>query len=269
MFLYFWKRLLHKKNFYLALLAGAMLSMLYIAKDVYPYRALKYGHSVYTIWMGGFNGSIYASLFYLLVPLLAAIPMADTWLSDRQSGYYQFVQTRNKTKQYFRGLYVCNFTAGGLVTIFPLAINLYACFLLVPDEKPDLILWDTHTVSLYGKETLFPSVFYDYPLLHICLFLFFAFCIGGLLAGVALAFSGLLKNIFMVWVSVFVLNYLYESLAGIVCKNGAATYYPLTYAHQVAPLGEMELSVMVTLMILLLGITIIGMCWGAKRHELD
>lgn len=50
MFLYFWKRLLHKKNFYLALLAGAMLSMLYIAKDVYPYRALKYGHSVYTIW---------------------------------------------------------------------------------------------------------------------------------------------------------------------------------------------------------------------------
>lgn len=89
MFLYFWKRLLHKKNFYLALLAGAMLSMLYIAKDVYPYRALKYGHSVYTIWMGGFNGSIYASLFYLLVPLLAAIPMADTWLSDRQSGYYR------------------------------------------------------------------------------------------------------------------------------------------------------------------------------------
>ena len=83
MFLYFWKRLLHKKNFYLALLAGAMLSMLYIAKDVYPYRALKYGHSVYTIWMGGFNGSIYASLFYLLVPLLAAIPMADTWLSDK------------------------------------------------------------------------------------------------------------------------------------------------------------------------------------------
>ena len=108
---------------------------------------------------------------------------------------------------------------GGAVTIFPLAINLYACFLLVPDEKPDLILWDTHTVSLYGKETLFPSVFYDYPLLHICLFLFFAFCIGGLLAGVALALSGLLKNIFMVWVSVFVLNYLYESLVGIVCKN--------------------------------------------------
>lgn len=76
-------------------------------------------------------------------------------------------------------------------------------------------------MSLYGKETLFPSVFYDYPLLHICLFLFFAFCIGGLLAGVALALSGLLKNIFMVWVSVFVLNYLYESLVGIVCKNGA------------------------------------------------
>ena len=49
MFLYFWKRLLHKKNFYLALLAGAMLSMLYIAKDVYPYRALKYGHSIYNM----------------------------------------------------------------------------------------------------------------------------------------------------------------------------------------------------------------------------
>ena len=112
MFLYFWKRLLHKKNFYLALLAGAMLSMLYIAKDVYPYRALKYGHSVYTIWMGGFNGSIYASLFYLLVPLLAAIPMADTWLSDRQSGYYQFVFSWIIRVQFYGGRFGYYFSVG-------------------------------------------------------------------------------------------------------------------------------------------------------------
>lgn len=72
--------------------------------------------------------------------------------------------------------------------------------------------------ELIWKRDVISERFYDYPLLHICLFLFFAFCIGGLLAGVALALSGLLKNIFMVWVSVFVLNYLYESLVGIVCK---------------------------------------------------
>ncbi len=269
MFLYFWKRLVHKKNFYLALLVGTIPSILYIVNDVYPYRDLKYGHSVYTIWMGGFTGSIYASFFYLLLPLLAALPMADTWLSDRQSGYYQFVQTRNKKKQYFGGLYICNFFAGGLVAAIPLVINLYACFLLIPDKKPDLILWETHIVSFYGKETLFPSIFYDYPLLHIFLFILFGFLIGGLLASIALMFSCWLKNIFMVWISVFVLNYLYESLVGIICKDGAATYYLLTYAHQVAPSGNMELPVMIFMMISILVLTIIGICWRAKRYELD
>lgn len=153
MFLYFWKRLLHKKNFYLALLAGAMLSMLYIAKDVYPYRAVKiWTFQVYTIGWEVLTGQIYASLFYHISAIACSNTNGRTrgFLTDK-AVIINLCRLEIRAKQYFRGLYVCNFTAGGLVTIFPLAINLYACFLLVPDEKPEFVLWDTHTVSLYGK----------------------------------------------------------------------------------------------------------------------
>lgn len=269
MFKFFLKRLIHKKNFYLALLVGIVLSALYIANDVYPYRDLKYGHSVYTIWIGGFTGSIYASLYYLVLPLLAVIPMADIWLADRQSGYFQFIQTRNKKRQYFLGLYFYNFLAGGLVSSIPLLANLYMCFLLVPDKKPDLILWETHIVTLFGKETLFPQLFYDYPLLHLLFTLLLTFLVGGLLASIALGASCLLKNIFMVWISAFVLNYLYESIVGLICTDGAATYYLLTYAHQVAPSGNMELPVLVTMMLLIFGLTVSCIYRGVMRYEFD
>ncbi|MCI8339748.1 MAG: hypothetical protein HFH62_13905 [Lachnospiraceae bacterium] len=269
MFKYFLIRLIHKKNFYLALLVGIVLSVLYIAYDVYPYRDPQYDHSVYSIWMGGFTGSIYASLYYLLLPLIVAIPMADTWLSDRQSGYFQFVESRNKRKQYFGGLYLSNFLAGGLVSSIPLLVNIYLCFLLIPDKKLDLILWETHTVSMYGGEALFPQLYYDHPLLHVLLTLLLAFVIGGLLASTALAFGCLLKNIFMVWISVFVMNYLYESIIGVVCSNGGGTYQLLTYAHQVAPTGTMELSIIMFLLMLLFVFSIGIVYRGVMRYELD
>lgn len=269
MFQYFWIRLAKKRNFYIALLLGIVISIMYIINDVYPYSNVKYGHSVYDIWMGGYTGSIYATLYYLVLPILVVVPMADTYLTDRKNGYYAMVKSRKKKNEYFGGLYVCNFIAGGIVSSVPLVFNIYMCFLLIQDKKIDMIVGETHNVTLYGGEVLFPTIYFEQPLVHMLITIFCTFIIGGVIASLALAFSCLIKNVVVVWISMFVINYLYESIEGIICGNGGATYQLLTYAHQVAPSGKMEL---LSLLVMLAGGVIISATMfylGVKKYEID
>lgn len=266
---YFFIRVVKQKNLYISLLAGLILSVLYIWYDVIPYSDSMYRHSVYDIWIGGFTGSIFAMLLYLIIPLLVAFPMAGFYLEDKKSGYFTFIQARRKTKQYFINLILCNFIVGGIALIFPLLLNIYMCYLFVPDKKLDFIVGETHNVTLYGGQVLFPELYYEHPLLHLILSIFIAFLVGGILATIAIAFSSYAKNIFTVWISAFVINYLYESITGIVCKNGAGKYQLMSYAHQVAPTGSLDLLSLLLVMIPILAVSIISFYIGVKRYELD
>ena len=269
MFRYFLIRLAKKRNFYLALFFGIAISIMYIVNDVYPYRDVKYGHSVYDIWMGGYTGSIFATLYYLVLPILVVVPMADTYLIDRKNGFYEFIKSRKRKNEFFWGLYLCNFIAGGTVAAVPLMCNIYICFLLIQDKKLDMVVGETHNVTLYGREVLFTTIYFEHPMIHILITIFLIFTIGGVIASLALAFSCLIKNVVLVWISMFIINYLYETIEGIICGNGGATYQLLTYAHQVAPSGKMEL---LSLLVMLVGGGVgsaIMFYWGVRKYEID
>ena len=264
MFKYFLIRVAKKKNFYIAIVTGLIISVLYVVNDVLPYSDSKYRHCVYDIWIGGFTGSIYASILYLLIPLIVSFPMADFYLSDRLTGYYTYIQSRGKEKSYFTNLYACNFLIGGVVASLPLLSNIYLCYLFVADKKMDFITGETHIVTLYGKETLFEKLYYEHPLADI----FITILIGGLLASISLAVSSLVKNIFVVWISAFVLNYLYESIVGIIIPNGSGTYHIMSYVQQIMPSGRADLTIMLMIMLVMLVSSVSVFYFGVKRNEL-
>lgn len=264
---YFFIRVVKRKNFYIALLTGCLLSILYVIYDVLPYCDPVYHHSVYDIWIGTYTGSIFAMTFYLLIPFLVSFPMADFYLSDRLSGYYDHIKIRRKEKKYLVNLYLSNFITGGIITSVPMLLNVYLCYLFVLDRPIDLIAEETHNVSLYGGEVLFPGLYYDHPLLHIFITIFLAFVIGGLIANIALAVSPWTRNVFIVWIFAFVFNYLYESVLTILIRDGYATYYITTYMHQVAEYGRMRLPVLVVLILVVLFGTMLAFFSGVKRNE--
>lgn len=206
---YFINRILHKSTFYIALLMGTALSVYYLLADIYPNA--KYGGTPYTRWIESFTGSELPNLLFMLMPIIAAVAVADIYISDKKSGFFEHIYSKGQVKRYFLNLYSYNFIGAGLCFIVPLLLNIYGCFMMLPSHKPDMIMDGNDTISLLHSMTLFPELYYMYPFLHMLLYLFIGFIATGLYATLALAFSMFIRYRFMVYISAYIINYLYVS----------------------------------------------------------
>ena len=194
LFRYFYYRMMRKKSMYTAFAAGIVLSVLYIVTNVLPYADYRYHQSPYTLWIGSFNSSVFAELFFLLMPILAAMPAADIYLTDRKSGYLDNIVSRGRKKSYFCCLFITNYAAGAMCFIIPAVINIICSFCILPDIHPDIIVNESSVVTMYGTETLFPELYYTHPLAHMALYLVTGSVIAGMYASLALASGFFIKN---------------------------------------------------------------------------
>ena len=81
--------------------------------------------SAFQVWIG--NGvSFEYSLFIRLIPILAAMPYAVTYLSDIKSGIIKNYVTRTAKFNYLAAKYIAVFVTGGVVVVIPLLINNYS-----------------------------------------------------------------------------------------------------------------------------------------------
>lgn len=207
---FFINRLIRRKSLWISLIAGCLVSTLYFFVDVY--RLDLYKSSVYTMWIESFSSSDVQTLFFTVIPTLAAIAMADLYLSDKNSGYLNVILSKGKNTSYFGWLYFLNFCVSGLTMLLPLIWNLYLCFQVCPNRAPDLLVEGTNIVNYFGKDTLFPSLYYNHPLAHVCIYLVLGFVAAGIFGSLALSLSFFVKNKFLVWIGPYVINYVYISL---------------------------------------------------------
>ncbi|WP_261811074.1 hypothetical protein [Levilactobacillus humaensis] len=96
--------------------------------------------SPYTLWLGidGFHFSAIA--YYLVLPLLAAMPAATLLKKDLNNGFFMQVKLKNTLRQVLRDYYVLSFLLGGLIVTLPLLINFTAIALKLPSTFPDNLL---------------------------------------------------------------------------------------------------------------------------------
>lgn len=265
MYHYFIKRIFHEKNFYISIIIGSAISILYIIKDVLPYIDPAFGHSVYTKWIESLSPSIFTSLLFMLMPILSAMVFSHTYRKDICKNYVHIMISKGKLKKYSLHLFICNFIIGGLVFITPLLLNLYICFLLLPDRRPNFILDSSNAMPLIGTTALFPDLYYSHPLLHIFIYILLDFFVAAIFSSIALAFSLFIKNQFMIWLFPFIFCYIYESIITILIPNGANAYCPTNFSVQMgngtSPFG--------CLFFLLFGflLSILVYLWGVYRNE--
>ncbi len=255
---------MRKKSIYTALATGVILSLLYIVINVLPYDDYSYHQSPYTLWIGSFNSSVFAELFFMLMPVLSAMPMSDIYLNDRKSGYFDNIAGRGRKKSYFRCLFIMNSAAGALCFIVPAVINIVCCFCVLPDIHPDIIVNESSIVTMYGTETLFPELYYTFPLAHMALYLVTGSIIAGIYASLALALSFFIKNRFFVWISVFIIYYIYMAVVVALMHGNSSIYLPANYMREINGGGSITAFAI---------IAVSGICisaavyiWGTRRH---
>lgn len=154
-------------------------------------------------WLGCECYSPYNQLYFLILPLLAAIPCGSSLYDEWESGYVGLIVTRCGRKKYFVAKLSTAFLTGGLVVCIPLMLNfvMSACYLPVIGTDP-IALQDIVRNCDMGAD-----FYYNQPLMYVIMYICIDFFIGGINATVSLAVTHFFANRFLVILFPILLNF--------------------------------------------------------------
>ena len=175
-------------GFKLSILIGAIIALSHFLLEGLP-SALKleeyvarnkgmiYPGWLYSQWMGGNSSSIQSFLYFLILPLLAALPYADSFYSDATGGYLGELCTRVHRVHYLIGKYIAVFLSGAIAAVFPLILNFLLSSFVYPAMKPEAALEISHLPAVSLSE-----LYYSHPLVFWMIHIAMVFMISGLFA---------------------------------------------------------------------------------------
>lgn len=154
--------------------------------------------SAYSAWLYCLSlGS--GSIFRVIVPLLVALPFADSLLRDKKIGYQNYILTRTSYRHFFLTRVLVNGLVGGFTVVLPMLIWLIISFVVYPANLPiknlNYLLADPMAGIFYGGT----------PIFYILILILMGFVFGFLYASFSLGMSGFTTNRYVVIASSFLL----------------------------------------------------------------
>lgn len=192
------------------------------------------GCSLFVWWIAnnGFNfGSTY---FYLIWPILAAMPFGWSFAQESRNGcIYQYI-TRSNRKKYLAAKYVAIFVSGGLVISLPVLADLLINATICPDDS----LLFMNALTTIENSSFLSALFYTHPWVHSLIWCVIEFFWGGSVA--VLSFVGGAKLRFSVTAMLipFVILYVLGVLGvSIIRLTGTSLMLNPLYLAMSAPSG--------------------------------
>lgn len=147
--------------------------------------------SCFRYWIGIDYMQPSTGLFYLLAPIVAALPYAWSLSSERRSGLASQMLSRTKHRNYYIAKSVAVFLSSGTVVAVPLVINFLVCSCFLPLYVPDVF-----DVVYYGvyEDCMWSEVFYTAPIVYCVLLTTSSFVFAGLWANATSAISIIVRN---------------------------------------------------------------------------
>lgn len=188
-------RALKGKGMLLALAIGCTIAAVHVIQYQIPAyqanqtmtfdRKLVYPNVVSSTWLAGNTFNLESFLYFLVLPLIAALPFGTTYFTDQKEGYLKSIYMRVSRKQYLRAKYTAAFLSGGVAVVIPLVLNLMCCMVLVPNLPSPSIMPQNGICA----RNVFYEIYYSKPTAYILIFLCLDFLLGGIYACIALAGS--------------------------------------------------------------------------------
>lgn len=144
----------------------------------YPISASFEGISLFLSWLPLHRVGLGSSLFFMAMPILAAMPYGWSYSDERHSGYIYQTITRMGKQSYFFSKYLSVFLSGGLAVLIPLIFDLLLTALFCPDVP--LQITDMLTPIL--NYSLFGELFYTNRWLYVISLCSVEFLWGGSIA---------------------------------------------------------------------------------------
>lgn len=160
------------------------------------YRAIEWiprERSFVDLWYALYNQSYFSQL----IPLLAALPFADSLITDKAQGYINQLLTRCNYRQVIRAKVAATALSGGFAVTIPLLILYgFTKVVLPPAQYPiNHPVIDQYAVRPYGG--ILRALYMENPDGFILLVIAFVFLVGALYAMFGLSTSFITKNRFL------------------------------------------------------------------------
>lgn len=223
------------------------------------------GCSLFVWWIAnnGFNfGSTY---FYLIWPILAAMPFGWSFAQESRNGcIYQYI-TRSNRKKYLAAKYVAIFVSGGLVISLPVLADLLINATICPDDS----LLFMNALTTIENSSFLSTLFYTHPWVHSLIWCVIEFFWGGSVA--VLSFVGGAKLRFSVTAILipFVILYVLGVLGvSIIRLTGTSLMLNPLYLAMSAPSGTNPGWLIFSVMGLCGAVSLIFGYWQVVKSDL-
>lgn len=179
-----------------ALLIGCGISLWHLWDLVLPVRNYVdsggYPLSSFNKWMGGENYSFQASLYFMWLPLLCALPHSASFVFDCGTGYGNQAVVRGGRGKYLTAKYIAVFLSGAAVAVLPLVFDFFATNLFLPAVRPQA----GTGLSAIGEGAFLGELFYRHPFLYLLCYLLIDGVFYGLFNTLALTAGIFFRNQF-------------------------------------------------------------------------
>jgi len=176
------------------------------------------------LWAMGLSGS-----FVIFAPLIAVLPFAASFITDRSSGYITFILSRTSFRRYRTSKYVANLLAGGVSTSLPLLVGYGIINIFYKRGFPPVPVtpsegWVNVRLPWVNANGTFGYLYRTKPDLYIIFLIGLAFLWGAAWATAGLATSSFIHNKYRALVAPFLLYVVVDFVTQVL---GIAEWSPL------------------------------------------
>ena len=165
------KRAFWNRRLLPALIFGFGLSVWHCFAYIVPLRgwifAGGYPLSAYNRWLGGEYYSLQSTLFYLLVPIVCALPYGDSWLCDCAGSIGGQAVIRGGKRPFVQTKLLVSFLTGALIAVLPLLFDFVLTSAILPAIVPKAGLG----LSPISTKSLLGDLFYAKPFWYVLVYL--------------------------------------------------------------------------------------------------
>ncbi len=208
-----WKKMIRMRSVWIAILIGTAICCVNFFENIETLAwfgsvsasgTISYGYSTLSIfanWIEGASAGIGQMVFFIVYPILAAIPFSWSLCRECQGGYTNHLLTRESKRTYLASKYVTVFASGGIAITLPLTVNFILNAWILPICAPAAAM-------VGGGDARYLSyLLFTKPMLYLICTLLTDFCWGGLLACLGMTVSLFFKNTTVALLSPFVIFY--------------------------------------------------------------
>ena len=134
---------------------------------IYVYDGF-YPLSAFGKWIGGDNASLQPTLYFLIIPILCAVPYAKSFYFDVKSGFIIQLITRSKKSHYVASKFITSFISGATIAVIPLIVD----FILTNTVLPAVIPQSGTGLFTINEPKIWSGLFYEHPFGYFILFIF-------------------------------------------------------------------------------------------------